>query len=217
MANGINFITSQLLPLLPSSNHPALHNLQGISTVIVSFVPLTWREARRELLPHFTDEETKAPRRCVLKVEPGSSSDGGSKEASHGTRAPELCPLAFCGPKRLFLNLRSDCLTADDPKDGLPGAPPIPILWRRGVGGEGQGKEFLVLLIRHAPFHLWVSAHAVHSSNSISPLPLTWMPCAHPSRLQHRPHLVQEVSLTVVLLPRHSAQPLSWHQFHFSD
>ena len=62
----------------------------------------------------------------------------------------------------------------------------------------------MVLLIYHTPFHLWVSAHAVHSSNSISPLPFTWMPCAHPSRLQHRPHLLQEVSLTVVLLPRHS-------------
>lgn len=45
-------------------------------------------------------------------------------------------PLAFCGPERLFLRLRSNCLTANDPKDGLPGAPPIPILWR-GVGGVG--------------------------------------------------------------------------------
>ena len=97
MANSINFITSQLQPLLPSSNHPALHNLQGVSTVIISFVPLTWREARQELLLHFTDKETKAPRRCVFKVEPGSSSDGKSKEASHGTHAPELCPLDSIG------------------------------------------------------------------------------------------------------------------------
>ena len=60
-------------------------------------MPLTWREAKQELLPHLTDEETKVSRRCVFKVEPGSSSDGESKEASHGTRAPELRPLDSTG------------------------------------------------------------------------------------------------------------------------
>ena len=124
-------------------------------------------------------------------------------------------PLAFCVSESLFLRLRSDCLTTGDPKDGLTGAPPIPILWQRGVREEKDKQGFLVLLIHHTPFHLWVSAHAVHSSNSISPLPFTWMPCAHPSRLQHRPHLLQEVSLTGPAPPARLHSPFHGSNFIF--
>lgn len=73
-----------------------------------------------------------------------------------------------------------------------------------------------VLLIPLAPSHLWVFARAVHTSKGISPLPFTCMPHAHPSRPQHRHHLLQEVSLAI-LLPQYSVWPLSWHQLHFCD
>lgn len=225
MASRLNFIISRPLPWPPSPNHPAPHGLQGASTAIGSCVPPTCKQARQELLPHFTGEKNQGSKKSSF-----SKWGWNSSLVSLPMANPRRPPMVHTTPRALSTGFHVLSVGQRGSSLGsnwtalqlmIPGTVhlepcPSPSWDHLFLAGVGTRQEAVTLtLLDFSQFFVWVFAYAVHSSKSISPLPSTWMPHAHPSRLQHSHHLLQEASLTIFLLPQHSALPLSWHQLHF--